>query len=625
MTTLEKLFVQIFERKNRIIEQVKQQTDLYNQHLASKLLIDGITPPPWLWNPDSNSLSFDPKASDQSLQVPLTKLITAELKKEELISELLLPRPPPPVCYPGTHSYLHNKSIGIGDGKQLSERIFMETNASNKGLLMGDRPTTIPEGRDNGTGCSLNCVPEFDISSTSPQQKIEVGNSNLYTAPDQSILRIQRSKPRQKALELRISAKAASKSCFIDENDACAPSRGFKTSRIASQNLDRDKELIELATFSHVISDNGAVRLTNGKYLSKEKDADIYCGRITRSRSSCNTSRRNRKPLKLLNSSDTAMEIRGRMTGSQSNCIGGLSENCIGMSEPLHFSNSASQRLTRSKSSTSKKSLLANSLNRLEGFVPQNMSHPKVIPYCPDIDAVVNQEGNADYITKNKLIGDKSVEARAACFDSNFDAAGLSLGLEVSVSRPPSDCFDSNFDAVDFEDVEKCSLNETSDPMIAKIVLGKSSEDRCCASVKSDASLDKIIFDYPSRKSLENQSPEQEVSKKTAEAWRDSFESCREECVEVDEEAPKLDTNKKHNNIEDNSDAVVEIQHCPVSHEADAVLSTVDIGPDIEMCQKVKCCRTEGLKSSPKLQVEEVLATQSDFSINQDPTRPYVV
>ncbi|KAL6975193.1 hypothetical protein U1Q18_023988 [Sarracenia purpurea var. burkii] len=591
MTTLEKLFVQIFERKNRIIEQVKQQTDLYNQHLASKLLIDGITPPPWLWNPNSNSLSFDPK----------------ELKKEELISELLLPRPPPPVCYPGTHSYLHNKSIGIGDDKELSERFFMETNASNKGLLMGDRPTTIPEGRDNDTGCSLNCVPEFDISSTSPQQKIEVGSSNLYTAPDQSILNIQRSKLRQKALELRNSAKAASKSCFMDENDACAPSRGFKTSRIASQNLDRDKELIELATFSHVISDNGAVRLTNGEYPSKEKDADIYCGRITRSRSSCNSSRRDRKPLKLLNSLDTAMEIGDRTTGSQSNCIGGLSENYIGMSAPLHLSNSASQRLTRSKSSTSKKSLLANSLNRLEGFVPQNMSHPEVNP-CPDIDAVVNQEGNADYITKNKLIADKSVEARAACFDSNFDAAGLSLGMEVSVSRPPSDC--SMFmepKTLDFGDVEKCSLNETSDPMIAKIVLGKSSENRCCASVKSDASLGKIIFDYPSRKSLENQSPEQEVSKKTAEARRVSFESGREECVEVDEEAPKLDTNKKHNNIEDNSDAVVEIQHCPVSHEADAVLSTVDIGPDIEMCQKVKCCRTEGLKSSPKLQVEEVV------------------
>lgn len=53
--TMEKLFVQIFERKNRIIEQVKQQTEFYNQNLASKLLIEGITPPSWLWSPAGSS------------------------------------------------------------------------------------------------------------------------------------------------------------------------------------------------------------------------------------------------------------------------------------------------------------------------------------------------------------------------------------------------------------------------------------------------------------------------------------------------------------------------------------------------------------------------------------------
>lgn len=49
MSTLEKLFVQIFDRKQRIIDRVKHQTHLFDQHLASKLLIDGIVPPPWLW------------------------------------------------------------------------------------------------------------------------------------------------------------------------------------------------------------------------------------------------------------------------------------------------------------------------------------------------------------------------------------------------------------------------------------------------------------------------------------------------------------------------------------------------------------------------------------------------
>ena len=48
MTTIEKVLIQIFERKNRIIDHVKQQILLFDHHLASKCLIDGIVPPPWL-------------------------------------------------------------------------------------------------------------------------------------------------------------------------------------------------------------------------------------------------------------------------------------------------------------------------------------------------------------------------------------------------------------------------------------------------------------------------------------------------------------------------------------------------------------------------------------------------
>lgn len=61
MTTTEKLIVRIFERKKLIVEQVKLQTDLYNEHLASKLLLDGINPPQWLRNPNFNSESSDPE------------------------------------------------------------------------------------------------------------------------------------------------------------------------------------------------------------------------------------------------------------------------------------------------------------------------------------------------------------------------------------------------------------------------------------------------------------------------------------------------------------------------------------------------------------------------------------
>lgn len=58
--SLEKLFIQFFERKDWIIEQAQQQADAYTEQLASRLLIDGITPPPCLLNPRFNSGSSHP-------------------------------------------------------------------------------------------------------------------------------------------------------------------------------------------------------------------------------------------------------------------------------------------------------------------------------------------------------------------------------------------------------------------------------------------------------------------------------------------------------------------------------------------------------------------------------------
>lgn len=63
MSTVEKLFVQIFERKNRIIEQVKHQTDAFDHHLASNLIIEGFNPPPWLLAPSFEISSSDPKGT----------------------------------------------------------------------------------------------------------------------------------------------------------------------------------------------------------------------------------------------------------------------------------------------------------------------------------------------------------------------------------------------------------------------------------------------------------------------------------------------------------------------------------------------------------------------------------
>ncbi|KAI8012016.1 hypothetical protein LOK49_LG06G00328 [Camellia lanceoleosa] len=156
---------------------------------------------------------------------------------------------------------------------------------------------------------------------------------------------------------------------------------------------------------------------------------------------------------------------------------------------------------------------------------------------------------------------------------------------------------------LDFDDGEKCSLNETFNLIMEKERLDKSSEKM--SVVKSATSLDKVTFDDPCRKSLEMQSLEQEVSNKREEPRRVSFETCVEECVVVDEEVSELDINKNLQNAEDNSDAVVEIQHFSFSHKADVALLNVDKGPGVEMHQKVTCHIAEGFEPSPRLQVEE--------------------
>ncbi|PSR85404.1 Leucine-rich repeat flightless-interacting protein like [Actinidia chinensis var. chinensis] len=710
MTTVEKLFVQIFESKNRIIEQVKQQTDLYSQHLASKLLIDGITPPPWLWNPNFVSESSDPK----------------ELKKEELISELLLPHPRPEVPYSGSHYSLYNKSAALGDNGELSG-LFVETHAFDKGFHAGDRPTTSLKCHDNDIGCAfpvlvisapspqgqtdtrisniytdtgsnvgdrsttvlehhendidsaLECVPELELGDTSPKGQTEARISNIYTAPDQSLARIQRSKSRQKALELRKTATvaAAARSRLTDENAAGVCSSGIKTLTIASQHLDHDIGLFGLAKYFATVDDDGPVKHALGDCHSKEKNSNTYSGRITRSRSSCNLSSHESRHMELGNSSDIGKEDGCRMIRSESTCTEGLSK-------PVSLTYTADQRVTRSKSGVSKKFPLDNLLNRSEGFHLQNVSGGEVIRHCPDSNAIVNherkphyitqtelfsdglvesqgacsesnldtdgpsvgsvrvsytasqrvtrsksgasknypldnllnrsegfplqnvsgseaiviQEGKTNHITETELISDGLVEAQAACSQSNLDAGGLSVGFEAFVLRPPSDCgMLVKPKTLDVDEMENFSL-------LGKERLDKSSVEKC-SSMKSTTSQDKISFHMPSRKSLEKQSLEQEVSNQKTDAWRGSFETCVRDFVVDNQEVSKSKMDENIENSEDMTESVQEIQPSPASNGIDIELSSVDKSLDVERHQKVKCHLMEGFESSPIPQVEE--------------------
>ncbi|XP_058218919.1 uncharacterized protein LOC131329664 [Rhododendron vialii] len=460
MTTTEKLFVQIFDRKKRITEQVKQRTDLYRQHLASKILLDGYNPPLWLWNPNFNSESSDPQG----------------LKKEELISELLLSHPRPAVPYSGGPYSAYDKPVVVRNNVELSEGLL--THASKKGFNTGDRPrtlhdnnigcalnsvpeldlnstspqaqgevrisdihpdngfsardriTTMTECHDNDVGCSFDCVPEFDSSATSREQQAEVRISYIrsdngfnvgdmpncydndldhafnfdpdfsngaasprgqtevrmavtYTAPDQSLARLQRSKSRQKALEIRNSAKAAAKSRYAPENLTGACYNGNKMSRMVSQEIDHDIELFGLANYSDT------VRECQGT----AKNPNTYRGRITRSRSSYNLSSH-----ESIAKEDGCPTIR-----SQSTCTEGTSK-------PVSSSYTASQRVALSKSGASKRCPLDNSLDRMERFQLNNVPGGEVVPHCPDSSAIVNKDVNADNIVETEVISNGLLE-----------------------------------------------------------------------------------------------------------------------------------------------------------------------------------------------------------------------
>ncbi|XP_023740092.1 uncharacterized protein LOC111888191 [Lactuca sativa] len=225
--SLEKLFIQFFERKDWIIEQAQQQADAYTEQLASRLLIDGITPPPCLLNPRFNSGSSHPH----------------ELKKEEIISKLLLQHPRESLRYSTGGPFLYDRPVVSRGNGQLPNEVSMETHAPNKGgNVTNGQPVTLACPNVD-IGCSLNRVNEQDDSVNSPQKEHEMDAriSSIYAAPDTSLARIQRSKSRQKALELRTSAKTSAKSCLGDESRTRISFTGGEVSKSDFHQVTQDK------------------------------------------------------------------------------------------------------------------------------------------------------------------------------------------------------------------------------------------------------------------------------------------------------------------------------------------------------------------------------------------------
>jgi hypothetical protein len=143
-------------------------------------------------------------------------------------------------------------------------------------------------GGISGSGiASLQCGPvdELDHSAISPQDPGEKGISDTYHDPALSLARVSRSKSRQRALEVRNSAKAV-ESCPRDENIVSTFAGGISGSAIASLQSDPVDELV----FVNPVDTNNVSCVVEevkiGDCRSKEDGSNIFTGRLTRSRSS---------------------------------------------------------------------------------------------------------------------------------------------------------------------------------------------------------------------------------------------------------------------------------------------------------------------------------------------------
>lgn len=206
---------------------------------------------------------------------------TAEFNKEELISGLLLPHPQPIIPYSSSRNSQYNKPVVAGDNCASQNGLLKEVCVLDKGLDAGDGPSFLPECH---AGCALSADSELGPSAISPQDPRERRISDTYQNPALSLARVQRSKSRQRALELRSSAKAA-KSCSRDENIVATLGGGISGSAIASLQSNLVDELL----FVNPVDTNNVSCVVEevkiGDCRSKEDGSNICSGRMTRSRS----------------------------------------------------------------------------------------------------------------------------------------------------------------------------------------------------------------------------------------------------------------------------------------------------------------------------------------------------
>lgn len=211
-------------------------------------------------------------------------MFIAELNAEELISRVCQLHPPPVIPFSSSHCSVYEKPVAAAHNKDLLNDLCAEISAFKKGFYAGDETSVFPLHPIKDAGCASNCIlaPELcsmlpegqrdeDPSITSPEDKRDARIADTNHEPALSLATIQRSRSRQKALELRNSAKA-SKCHLADKKNASSNAGGLVDTSISSFQSD---QLFGLNLIKPLDTDNetcAAKDLKVGEFLSIEKD-----------------------------------------------------------------------------------------------------------------------------------------------------------------------------------------------------------------------------------------------------------------------------------------------------------------------------------------------------------------
>ncbi|KAJ4981237.1 hypothetical protein NE237_032074 [Protea cynaroides] len=137
----------------------------------------------------------------------------------------------------------------------------MDTCVSNKYFEAGSRLTVVPKCHVNknelSQNCMLNRVCELSPTIASRQGQTSVMEPDNYFEPVESLAMIQRSRSRQKALELRNSARANAERPSRKKGNCSVYSGRITRSRTACRQPNTIKELLELNKACDYTDDNG--------------------------------------------------------------------------------------------------------------------------------------------------------------------------------------------------------------------------------------------------------------------------------------------------------------------------------------------------------------------------------